>query len=297
MGFTRRSTAEDVLHGLDLEGKTAVVTGINSGLGYESMRVLEKHGAHVIGLARTMEKAKEACDSVYGKTTPLACELSDFASVKACAESIKALGRPIDILLTNAGIMAPARLSTAHGVEMQFATNHLGHFILINHLLPQVQAAEGGRIVILSSAAHALTVTGGIDFDNLDGARRYSPTRFYGQSKLANLLHARALARRLEGTGTTANALHPGVIQTNLGRDSGGFLMAVAGIIAKPFMKSIGQGAATQCYVATNPKASGESGQYFSDCRVAKTSAWGRDDELGEELWRISEQLTADYLS
>jgi WW domain-containing oxidoreductase len=297
MGFTRRSTAEDVLHGQDLEGKTAVITGINSGLGYESMRVLEKHGAHVIGLARSMEKAKKACDSVYGKTTPMACELSDFASVKACAESIKALGRPIDILLTNAGIMAPAKLSTAHGVEMQFATNHLGHFILINHLLPQVQAAEGGRIVILSSAAHALTVAGGIDFDNLDGSRRYSPTRFYGQSKLANLLHARCLARRLEGTGTAANSLHPGVIETNLGRDSGGFLMAMAGIIAKPFMKSIGQGAATQCYVATHPRVAEESGQYFSDCRVAKTSAWGRDDELGEELWKVSEQLTRDYLS
>lgn len=296
MGFTKRSTAEQVLHSLDLEGKTVVITGINSGLGYESMRVLEKHGAHVIGLARTMEKAKEACASVYGKTTPLACELSDFASVKACAEAIKALGMPVDVLLTNAGIMAPAKLSLAHGVEMQFATNHLGHFILVNHLLPQVQAAEAGRIVILSSAAHALTVNGGIDFDNLDASHRYSPTRFYGQSKLANLLHARCLARRLEGTSVTANALHPGVIQTNLGRDSGGFLMAAAGILAKPIMKSVAQGAATQCYVATNPAVAGVSGEYFSDCKVARTSAWGRDEALGEELWTVSEQLTADYL-
>ncbi len=295
MGFTRRSTAEDVLHGRDLAGKTAVITGINSGLGYESMRVLVKHGAHVIGLARTMEKAREACDGVFGAATPLACELSDFASVKACGEAIKALGMPVDIVMTNAGIMAPAQLSTAHGVEMQFVTNHLGHSILVHHLLPQVQAAVAGRIVILSSAAHMMSVTGGIDFDNLDASRRYSPTRFYGQSKLANLLHARALARRLEGTSVTVNALHPGVIHTGLGRDAGG-LMSVVGVLGRPFMKSVGQGAATQCYVATHPQLAGVSGEYFANCRLARTSAWGRDEALQDELWAATETLTAEYL-
>jgi WW domain-containing oxidoreductase len=295
MGFTRRSTAEDVLHGLDLEGKTAVITGINSGLGYESMRVLVKHGAHVIGLARTIEKAREACDSVFGETTPLACELSDFASVRACGEAIKALGLPVDIVMTNAGIMAPVQLSTAHGVEMQFATNHLGHSILVHHLLPQVQAATAGRIVILSSSAHMMTVSGGIDFDNLDASHRYSPTRFYGQSKLANLLYARGLAHRLEGTGVTVNALHPGVIKTNLGRD-GGVLMNVVGILGRPFMKSVGQGAATQCYVATHPELTGVSGKYFADCKSTRSSSWGRNESLQEELWTATERLTAEYL-
>lgn len=295
MGFTRRSTAEDVLRGCDLVGKTAVITGINSGLGYESMRVLAGRGARVIGLARTLEKAQQACRDVKGKTLPLACELSDFASVKACGEAVKALGMPVDIVITNAGIMAPTKLTTAHGVEMQFATNHLGHSILVHHLLPQVQAAEAGRIVILSSAAHVMTVTGGIDFDNLDASHRYSPTRFYGQSKLANLLYARALARRLQGTGVTVNAVHPGVIKTNLGRD-GGALMNVVGILGRPFMKSVAQGAATQCYVATHPELAGVSGEYFANCKTTKSSAWGRDETLADELWNASERITADYL-
>jgi WW domain-containing oxidoreductase len=296
MKFTRRSTAEGVTDGFDLSGKTVVITGVNSGLGQESMRVLASRGAHVIGLARTVEKARHACSNVKGEATGLACELSDFSSVRNCAKAIRAMGMPIDMLITNAGIMAPRELSLAHGVESQFATNHLGHFILVHHLLNRVKQAVSGRVVILSSAAHTMSVSEGIDFDNLDGHRGYSPWRFYGQSKLANLLHARALARRLEGTGVTANALHPGVIRTNLGRDAGGFLMTLMGLFAKPFEKTVPQGAATQCFVAAHPAVEGVSGEYFSDCAITRTSAWGQDAELGEKLWQESLRLTAGYL-
>jgi WW domain-containing oxidoreductase len=297
MTFGRRSTAEGVTDGLDLHGKTAVITGVNSGLGLESMRVLAKRGAHVIGLARTSEKARRACDSVHGETTPLACELSDLASVRDCANVIQGMGMPIDILMTNAGIMAPRNLSLANGVEMQFATNHLGHFVLVHHLLDQVKRAPAGRVVILSSAAHTMPVSGGIDFDNLDASRGYGPWRFYGQSKLANLLHAKELARRLEGSNATANALHPGVIQTNLARDMGGLLVTVFGIFGKLMEKTVEQGAATQCYVATHPDVAGVNGAYFSDCKEARTSAWGRDMALAEQLWKRSEELAGSYLS
>ncbi|MEP5763307.1 MAG: SDR family oxidoreductase [Halieaceae bacterium] len=295
MGFTRRSTAEEVTEGLDLSGKTAVITGVNSGLGLESMRVLASRGARVIGLARTKAKADAACDSVTGNTVGLACELSDLESVRNCVDAINDLDTPIDILMTNAGIMAPMELSVANDVEMQFATNHLGHFVLIEGLRPLVEQARG-RIVILSSTAHTMTVSGGIDFENLDGSVSYDPWRFYGQSKLANLLHARELARRLEGTGVTVNALHPGVIRTNLGRDAGGFLVKVMSLLAPLIEKTVPQGAATQCYVATHPDVEGVSGEYFSDCKVKRSSAWGRDDELARELWLESERLAAGYI-
>lgn len=296
MGFNRKSTAEQVTEGIDLSGKTIVITGVNSGLGLESMRVLCMRGAHVIGLARTMKKAQEACDSVTGQTTPVACELSDFASAKAAGESIRHMGMPIDVLITNAGIMAPHQLSHAHGLEMQFATNHMGHFVLIQQLLDQVKQADAGRIVILSSAGHAMAVKGGIDFDNLDASRSYSPWRFYGQSKLANLLTARHMASQLKGSGVMVNSLHPGVIHTNLARDAGGLLMTLMGIFAKPMEKSVEQGAATQCYVAVNPEAANITGEYFSDCAVAKSTAAGRNDLLAEELWNKSEELAAGYL-
>lgn len=295
MAFGKRSTAQGVTDGLDLSGKTVVMTGVNSGLGEESMKVLARRGAHVIGLARSQEKADQACDHAHGKATGVACELSDFSSVSAAAQQIRAMGMPIDMLITNAGIMAPKTLSLAHGVESQFATNHLGHFLLTHHLLDQVKQAASGRIVILSSAAHSFAPSMGIEFDNLDASRGYSPMRAYGQSKLANLLHARLLARKLEGSAVTVNAVHPGVIQTNLGRDGGG-LMKLTGLLAKPFMKTIPQGAATQCYVATHPDLDGVSGEYFSDCAVTRSSALGRDMELAEQLWEETERLLTDYL-
>ncbi len=296
MAFNRKSTAEEVTAGLDLSGKTIVITGVNSGLGEESMRALCARGAHVIGLARTLEKAKAACDAVDGEATPVACELSDFASVKAAADTIKAMNKPIDVLMTNAGIMAPNQLSHAHELEMQFATNHVGHFILIQNLLDQVKAAEAGRIVILSSAAHTMTPKGGIDFSNLDASHGYKPWPFYGQSKLANLLTARHMAKQLEGSGVVVNAVHPGIIQTNLARDAQSFFTTVLGFIAKPIEKNVGQGAATQCYVAVHPDNADVSGEYFSDCKVAKSTALGRNELLAAELWEKTEELAACYL-
>ena len=297
-GFNRRSTAEEVTAGVDLSGKTALITGVNSGLGFESMRVLASRGAHIIGAARTLEKAVEACSQVSGETTAVACELSDFDSVESCAEKVKALDKPIDILMCNAGIMALPELEQCYGLELQFVTNHLGHFLLTRLLLDSVIAADAGRIVLLSSAAHAFAPLRGIDFDNLSGENGYRGWSFYGQSKLANSLTALALSDRLEGTSATANAVHPGVIQTNLGRymDDGGIKSRIMNTAASAFGKSIPQGAATQCFVATHPLVEGISGRYFADVNIARSSRQGRNRKLAEKLWRESEEILAEFL-
>jgi NAD(P)-dependent dehydrogenase (short-subunit alcohol dehydrogenase family) len=207
---------------------------------------------------------------------------------------VRGLGRPIDALICNAGIMALPRLRQNHGYELQFYTNHVGHFMLVTGLLGSL--ADAGRVVVVSSRAHMRAPPGvGIELDNLSGERGYSPWRAYGQSKLANLLFARELARRLEaeGTGRTAYALHPGVINTNLGRHlpaGAGVVFAAAGLL---FLKTVEQGAATQCYVATRPGLESESGKYFADCNVERTSEHGEDDLLAARLWSASEQIVA----
>ncbi len=297
MKFTARSTAEQVTQGLDLTGKTAVITGVSSGLGFETMRVLCMRGARVIGLARTLEKAEQACASVSGATLPLACELGDWGSVREAALAIREIDSPVDMLICNAGMISTKKITRAHGLEMQFATNHIGHFILTHHLMDQIKRAPQGRAVLVSSFAHrAFSFKGGIDFDNLDAHARYSPFKFYGQSKLANLLHTKGLAARLEGTGATANAVDPGVVRTGLGRDGGIPLMTAMMLITRPLQKNIPQGAATQCLVATRPELAGDSGKYFAHCKEARHSPLANDEALIEKLWRYSEEVAAPYL-
>ena len=194
---------------------TIAITGANSGLGYETMRVLALRGAHIIGIARTQEKADKACASIKGETTPVFLDLADWESVVNCADRIRAMNIPLDGLITNAGIMALPELQLVNGVEKQFAINHLGHFILINQLRDTVLAAPQGRFTLLSSDAHR-RADKGIEFDNLDGSQHYDPWNAYGVSKLANALCARELARQTSDTDAIANSVHPGVIRTNL---------------------------------------------------------------------------------
>jgi NAD(P)-dependent dehydrogenase (short-subunit alcohol dehydrogenase family) len=291
-GFGYGSTAEDVTAGLDLSGRTVLLTGCNSGIGKETLRVLAMRGAHVIAAARTLEKARAACDSVGGETTPMACELSDPASVLACAAEVIALGRPLDAVICNAGIMALPKLEQKHGYELQFFTNHIGHFILVTSLLDSL--ADKGRVVVVSSDAHNGAPSEGIQFDNLSGEREYGSWSNYGQSKLANLLFARQLAKRLEGTGKTANSLHPGVIHTNLARSMNPIAKVALAIAGPLVLKSAAEGAATQCYLAVHPSVEGVSGKYFADCNVSKSSSKGRDDALAEKLWVVSEKIAAE---
>jgi NAD(P)-dependent dehydrogenase (short-subunit alcohol dehydrogenase family) len=285
--FTRDSTAEEVTAGLNLTGKTAVVTGCNSGIGFETMRVLALRGAHVIGTARTLDKGKEACGKVNGKTTPIALELTDFDSVVACANTIRDMRVNIDMLILNAGIIL-GDWQQVNGIEKQFVVNHLGHFILTNRLRERVTAIEGGRIVVVGSGNHRDAPEGGIQFNDLSGRDWYR--RGYAHSKLANGLFSFELSRRLLKTRATSNCVTPGPVDTNIRR-------GLPASSTPPNLKSPAQGAATVCYVAAHSALKFVTGEYFSDCNPAPQSAYQTDREMAEKLWQVSTRLTRRYLA
>jgi NAD(P)-dependent dehydrogenase (short-subunit alcohol dehydrogenase family) len=290
-GFGYDSTADQVLAGLDLRGKTYLVTGCNSGLGLESMRALAARGARIVGAARDAAKAAAACASAGGDALPLACELANPVSVRAAVAAVRKLGVPLDGIIANAGIMALPKLQQAYGYELQFFTNHVGHFMLVTGLLAEL--SDAGRVVMVSSAAHSAAPPGGIQLDNLSGAKGYAPWSAYGQSKLANILFAKHLASRLPKPGQTAHALHPGVIQTNLGRHMPAAMYFAFGLLGRPFLKTIPQGAATECFVATHPLPAKLRGEYFADCNVAAPKPAALDAELARRLWEKTEQIVA----
>ncbi|RUO88613.1 SDR family NAD(P)-dependent oxidoreductase [Corallococcus sp. AB018] len=288
--FGARSTAEDVLAGVDLKGRTFLLTGCNAGLGAETLRVLTAHGGHVIGLARSLEQAREACDRVGGSTTPVACDLGNVASVLSAVETVRALGRPLDAIIANAGVMAPPKLELRYGVEQQFFVNHLAHFLLVNRLVDRVPDRTGRIVVLSSSAGVNQAPREGIQFDNLDGHRGYKPVAFYGQSKLANALFARELSRRLADRGICVNSLHPGAVRTSLTR-SVGFPLTLILPVARLFMKSVEEGAATQTLLAASPRVDGLTGKYWADCQEARGHRLLEDAAFAQRLWTVSEDL------
>jgi NAD(P)-dependent dehydrogenase (short-subunit alcohol dehydrogenase family) len=287
--FGALSTAEEVTAGLDLSGTTAVITGCNSGIGYETMRVLALRGAHVIGTARTSEKAREACSNVVGKASPAVLELSDFDSVRDCAREIHGTTKAIDMLILNAGVSLGRDLQQINGIERHFVINHLGHFIFAHHLIDRVTEARQGRVVVLGSRQHRNVPPGGIQFDNLSG-KGWS-TQGYGHSKLANGLFSLELARRLKNTQATSNCVHPGVTRTNILR-----YIPLDELSGLRYDKSVEQGAATPCYVATNPALAAVSGEYFVDCNPAEQSSYQIDKAMAARLWAVSTDLTKRYL-
>lgn len=291
-GFGYGSTAEEVTAGLSLEGKTILVTGCSSGLGLETARVLRLRGAHVVGTARTEGKAvASSATSTGGPFTGLACELADVGSIRACLKEIERRDLRFDAVIANAGIMALPTRHLAYGVELQLFTNHVGHFVLVTGLLARL--TEAARVVMVSSEAHRLAPRPALDFDDLAQDRGYAPYRSYGRSKMANILFARALAKRLTGR-RTANALHPGTIKTNLGRSVQSSAMHLAfDLIAPLALKSVAQGAATQCYVAVHPDAATITGAYWASCNVGSARADAEDPELAERLWRETERIVA----
>jgi len=285
--FGAGNTAEEVTAGIDLTGKTALVTGCNAGIGYETMRVLAMRGAHVLGTARSVEKGEQACESVAGNCTPLVLELTDFDSVVACANQVRSMDVPLDIVVCNAGILFYDRRQV-HDLEMHFVVNHLGHFILVNRLQDEIIAAPQGRVVVVSSNAHRRAPADGIRFDDLSGQSWTSSA--YSHSKLANGLFSLELARRLEKTGATSNSLHPGVVDTKMLRSTGLDLSQLS-------LKTPAQGAATSCYLATSPALRDVSGYYFADCNPEEPSAAMQNADMAKQLWDVSEELVSDYLA
>lgn len=301
-GFGSASTAEQVTEGIDATNLTVIVTGGASGIGLETARVLALRKAHVIIAARNVEAANEAKqlilnDQPNARIDVLKLDLCSIKSVRAFADSFKALNLPLNILINNAGIMfCPYQLSE-DGIELQFATNHLGHFLLTNLLLEKMKETAKstgveGRIVNLSSIAHLHTYSEGILFENLNDEKSYSDKKAYGQSKLANVLHANELSRRLqaEGANITVNSVHPGLIMTNLFKYSA-VLFKLVKLVTPLLWKNVPQGAATTCYVALHPNLKGVSGKYYHDCNEWQPSKFATDEKLAKKLWDFSNKL------
>jgi len=299
--FGPDSTGEEVTEGISLKGKLAVVTGCTSGIGFETMRVLASRGAHVIGTGRTLEKARTACSKIIGITSPVQLELSNFESVVACADTIRSIHRPIDILVCNAGYLGGnGERELVNGIERHFVVNHLGHFVLVNRLMDRLYFSRQGRVVVVASrTAYTDAPETGIQFSNLTLAGDYKDRRAYGHSKLANVLFSLELGRLIKGTRITSNSLHPGLINTQIDRNMNGFMQGgFAFLSAIGGAKTIEEGAATSCYVATSPALGSTSGKYFEDSNAVTVLGANHlhDAAMASELWRVSEDLTRDYL-
>ncbi|MGH8777955.1 SDR family NAD(P)-dependent oxidoreductase [Paraburkholderia sp.] len=295
--FGAKSTAHDVVADLDLKGKTIVLTGCNSGLGLETMKALTGRGAHVIGMARSLRSAQAACSLAGGSTTAMACDLTDLNAVARAANEILATGKPLDAIVANAGIAATPKLEAKYGVELQFLVNHVAHFLLITRLESAMRARTGRIVMVSSDAAIKQAPKVGIMFDNLDGHQMYKPFLFYGQSKLAVALCARELARRFTSRGITVNFLHPGATGgTGLNRTLG-FPLNLVLKVARLFMKTAEQGAATQTFLAASPMASDVTGEYWVDCQIAPENDKFRDDALAARLWRVTQDIVDENVT
>ncbi|ANM67254.1 NAD(P)-binding Rossmann-fold superfamily protein [Arabidopsis thaliana] len=293
-GFSSRSTAEEVTHGVDGTGLTAIVTGASSGIGVETARVLSLRGVHVVMAVRNTDSGAKVKEDIVkqvpgAKLDVMELDLSSMQSVRKFASEYKSTGLPLNLLINNAGIMACPFMLSKDNIELQFATNHLDTMKSTSR-----ESKREGRIVNLSSEAHRFSYPEGVRFDKINDKSSYSSMRAYGQSKLCNVLHANELTKQLkeDGVNITANSLHPGAIMTNLGRYFNPYLAVAVGAVAKYILKSVPQGAATTCYVALNPQVAGVSGEYFQDSNIAKPLPLVKDTELAKKVWDFSTKLT-----
>ena len=300
-GYSKHSTAEDVTEGLDLSGQVALVTGCTNGIGVETIRVLALRGARILATGRTVEKVEKACRSMRGHITPLALELTDLNSVNRCAATIKERDLCPDIVILNAGRDHSGKLELVSGVEAVFFANFLGHFVLINNLLPLMLIRNSGRIVHVASNSAYKEDKGpppeGIDFENLRGEGIYNAQDAYGRSKLANALFAFELSDRLKGSGITSNAIHPGSVFTNIAHSfPADTRQAIKDYAHKLLTPS--QGAATQVYVATSPDVTGLSGFFFEVCQPIDTRhlRFINDRAMAKKLCKVAEEMAEGYL-
>jgi NAD(P)-dependent dehydrogenase (short-subunit alcohol dehydrogenase family) len=298
---SRKATAEEVSAGVDLAGRTAIVTGANTGIGLETARVLALRGAHVVMACRNLDKARKGRETVVRESggrldeesfEVRGLDLASLDSVRSFAEAFVAENRPLHLLVNNAGIMIPDRRETADGFEAHFGTNHLGHFLLTNLLLEPLRAGAPARVINVASEAMQMS---GLtrELDDLKWERkRWSGWKAYGSSKLMNLMFTRAFQRRHAGAGITSNALHPGIVRTELAR-SQSKPMVLLGLVMWPWMKKVDSGAATSVHLATAPEYEKDGGGYFANCAPARAPRLAGDEEVQERLWTISAELTS----
>ncbi len=275
----------------DMKGKVCVVTGGNSGIGFVTARELARMGAEVSLVCRSRERGETAVAKIKAATGNevglFVADLGLMDDVRRVADEITARHPKIHVLVNNAGVLHRHRVENTEGREVTWAINHLGPFLLTNLLLDAIKAAAPARIVTVASTAHR---RGQINFEDLESRKSFGMWPVYGQSKLANILFTRELAKRLEGTGVTANTLHPGVIATQL------FItlpmMKVLHPVTRLFFLTPEQGAQTSIYLASSPQVDGVTGKYFAKSTPAPTSAAARDMDVAARLWRVSEQMT-----
>lgn len=288
-----------------MDGKTVIITGSNCGIGKETARELFMRGANVILAVRSLDRGQEAANQIKssiksrssegregeGRIQVMECDLSSLASVRSFAHKILKEEERLHVLVLNAGMVPPpGKYLTTDGFELQFQSNHLGHFLLTTLLLPLLERSAPSRIIIVSSCLHVL---GHIDFDNLN-FEQYTPDPgvTYCMTKLCNVLMAVELSRRLDGTGVTANSCHPGLVKTDINRRTPWYIKRVVQPISYFWAKNGVEGAQTQIFLSVASELENISGKYFSDCRPIEPSSKCSDLDLAQKLWSVSEQLT-----
>jgi NAD(P)-dependent dehydrogenase (short-subunit alcohol dehydrogenase family) len=292
--MTRRSSVLGAMN-----GKTVVITGGNAGIGKETAVGLAQRGAHVIITSRDPARGEAAASEIRersrvdGEVEVMTLDLASLASIREFASELARRHDRIDVLCNNAGVMLGNRRLTSDGFEQTFGVNHLGHFVLTDLLMPQLRAAAPSRVVNVSSHAHK-SARNGLDFGDLQSEQEYKPFQVYARSKLANISFTRELARRLDGSGVTANALHPGFVRSRFGRDGDtGQLMGAIAPFVQLFAISARRGARTSIYLASSPEVAETTGGYFFRCKPAAVSKPAEDDDAARRLWSASEELVA----
>jgi NAD(P)-dependent dehydrogenase (short-subunit alcohol dehydrogenase family) len=275
-----------------MQGRICLITGGTSGIGKSAAQALTRMGASVVIVGRNPEKTRQVVEELRSatgsKVDSLIADLSSQQEVRRLASEFQGKYSQLHVLLNNAGATFRTRQLSVDGIEMTFALNHLAYFLLTNLLLDTLRASAPARIINVSSDAHS---GGKIEFDNLQGERSYSSFGPYGNSKLANILFTKELARRLEGTGVTSNALHPGLTSTGFGRNNPGFLMTIMRAVIPLIARSPEKGAQTSIYLASSPEVQSITGEYFVNCRVAKTAPQAADMAVAKRLWDVSARM------
>jgi len=278
---------------MSMQGKTVLVTGASSGIGKQTALALARDGAEVVMICRDRTKAEAAVAEIRAavpdaKLDMLYADLSSLAEVRRVAAEFRAKHARLDVLVNNAGAVIMERIVTADGFEKTFATNHLAYFLLTQELLDLLKASAPSRIVNVSSEAHRRAH---LDLDDLNKEKHWAGFQAYCDSKLMNILFTRQLAKRLEGTGVTVNALHPGVVSTGFGQGeaTGWFKWGIK--LAKPFFISAEKGARTSVWLASSPDVAGQSGGYYDKCKLRETTRQAQNMELAQKLWDVSAKL------
>ncbi|MFQ5583478.1 MAG: SDR family oxidoreductase [Calditrichia bacterium] len=277
-----------------MKNKICLITGANSGIGKAAAAGLAELGATVVLTCRNEEKGERAISEIRKETAngelySLPADLSSQKSVRQLAENFRSQFQQLHVLISNAATFYTKLHYSVDGIEMQFAVNHLSHFLLTNLLLDVIKQSAPARIINVASNAH---FGGKINFDDLNHEKNYDGRRVYAQSKLANVLFTYELARRLEGTGVSANCLHPGVVRTGIGNKHSSGIIKLGWLLWKPFMISTEKGAEKIIYLASSGEVEGISGKYFENCQAKSSSKLSCDRELARRLWTVSEKLT-----